>query len=852
MAFATYSEYIEANSSEKIALALIFPRQGVTTFASQGGNIWKRTVAGVVNKLFSESTELTVQTSNAVDASNPWFYDIATSELYYYTTSTSPDDDGLIVEYVLHYSNVPINLSWDLTDDNGAQVAYESRVLKTVGFKSEIGSDQKGISVTGSGTLSLENNDGYFDSLFDSYIWENKRVEIYSFHRDLNPTDAQLQYKGFIVNKSFNLDKISFKIKDAVFKLDTKVAMNLFTASDGVGPADVGKVKRHIYGKVDGLLVRSTDQVGDGYTITGTVSGSAGSTTVTGTGTSFLTELAMNDTITINSIDYTIQEIASDTSLTISDTDGLVETASGDTCLSIPSVNNPEFNRTFFVADHAVQQSNTTVDNMSQLNRLTVVDISGFEVGDLIKINGDSHTIFSISGTQIRLAVNSTVMYSSGDTVTKEPITSVFIDGVTVSVDDITSITNSTYCEFTLDNDTEFNIAPNKLVNDANFSFTNGSRSVTYAGTTDLTSILQERDFIKSETDADNTFMRIVDIVGTTITCSTTYTGTTGSSKKITKRRPNYIGDSSNVSVNCLGKTDNGLSTGTLIETGALVAKELLIDIGLTSDIDSASFAQAALDNDMRMSISIPYDRDSTAPKVKGIINDINQTISGALSLKQDLTLAYNIMSAERLPTITKISDDDVIKWRVEGINTETYKKVFGNYRFVDYDNNKKESGSSLISSQSNRVVNYDISNKEVDREFQIYGQNDAQELAERFLFNNEQNLMELSIESDLRLNNVEIGDRVVVSFNRFINQPSTGDTPRVFFVTGIKKDSNKIQLTLNDLGNLYNRSGVISDNSAAIYSASTSDDRRFSSYITDENGIITGTDNSKGTNLIS
>lgn len=852
MSFNNYNDFKDAVSSEKLSLVFIYPRQGVTTFVDQGGNIWKRSVDHVVSSLFAGSIELTIQTSSAVDASNPWFYDIATNELWYYTTSTLPDDDNLIAEYILHYSNAPINMSFDL-GDTSAEVEYEPRVLTTVGFKSEIGSDQKGISVTGSGTVSLQNNDGHFDSLFDAFIWENKRVEIYSYNRDLEPSLAQIQYKGFIVNKSFNTDKVSFKIQDSIFKLDTKVSMNLFTASDGVGPSFVGDVKRHVYGKVDGLLCRSIDQVGEGYTLTGTVSGSAASQTVTGSGSLFLTELAMNDIIIIDTAEYTVETITSDTVLSISETAGLEATYVTETMTSLPSIPNPEFNRDFFVADHAISQSNTTITSMTQLNRLTVADISGFEVGDTIKISGDPFTVFNISGDQIQISVNAAEFYANGTAVTKEPITRIFNEGVGIDINDLSSITNTTECTFTLSNTAEFTIAKNKLIDDANFTFTNGSRIVSYAGAGDISNFLQERDWIKAPSDADSTFMRIVDIVGTDIRCATTYTGTdVGGSKKATKRRPNYITDSSSVSVNVLGKTVDGTSTGALIRTGADMVKELLIDIDLEDDLDVTSFTNASLDNSMRLSAALPYSISDSAPAVKNIINDINQTVFGSLSLKQDLTLAYFINSAERTDDIETIADDDVIKWKMVGKETKSYKRVLGSYRFIDFDNTKFEEGHSLVDFSSDRITNYDISNKEVDREFRVYETNDAQELSERFIHYNEQTLMELNITSDLRLAEIEIGDKVGVNFARFINQPSIGDSQRVFSVIGLKKDHNKIELKLSDLGNLYNRSAVISDNGTADYSASTSEEKRFNSYITDNNGLITTFDDSKGTNLIS
>lgn len=254
----------------------------------------------------------------------------------------------------------------------------------------------------------------------------------------------------------------------------------------------------------------------------------------------------------------------------------------------------------------------------------------------------------------------------------------------------------------------------------------------------------------------------------------------------------------------------------------------------------------------MRMSIAIPYKVTGKPPTMKKIIDDINQSINGSLSLKQDFTLQYLIHHAERVDDITTIGDDDVISWSFNGKATNTYKQIVGNYHFVDYDNSTGKLGNDILEVSSDKVTNFDMSNKDIDRDFRVFEQTDALELSERFLFNNEQTLLELKVVSDLRLTNIEIGDRVVCEFTRLVNQPSIGDNKRVFFVTGVKKDSNRIELKMSDLGNLFNRSAIITDDSSPDHSSATVDDKRFSSYLTDDNGLITGDDDSKGSDLIS
>ena len=105
MSFQDYDEFKDAVSSEKISLIFIYPRRQVTTFTNDSGNVWYKDVDAVISNLYNGSTLLTAQTSNSVDVSNPWFFDITSNRLWYYTTSTIPDDDNIIAEFKLFYSN---------------------------------------------------------------------------------------------------------------------------------------------------------------------------------------------------------------------------------------------------------------------------------------------------------------------------------------------------------------------------------------------------------------------------------------------------------------------------------------------------------------------------------------------------------------------------------------------------------------------------------------------------------------------------------------------------------------------------------------------------------------------------
>ena len=974
--FTTYTEFSEAVSSEKILLLHIYPRRSINTWTSQGANVWTKSVTNIVDRLFTGSTEVTKQTSSSVDASNPFFYDVTTNTCYYYTTSTSPDDDNLIAEYKLYYSNAPINLTWDLTDNTGEEICYEPRVLSSVGFMSEIGSDQKGISVTGSGNVLLQNNDGHFDSFFQQYTWENKKVEIYSYNRQLDPNLAEIQYRGYITNKSFNLETVNFKIEDELFKTDTVISTDLFTSADGVNDTDIGRSKRVIYGKADNVLCRSTDQYQDGFTLTGTIKGTSGTTTVIGTGTTFLTELSEGDKLKYNDVIITVDYVKSDTLLIVNE---LNTTFNNEACTVQPSIQWYNKNRTFSVANHAIKRTATTISSITSRNRIVVADATGFESGDFISLDTEVKQIRRVSGNTIVLTTNYNTAHTAGESVSKNEIDSVKFgeNGLSIREQDITIDNTASGCNFTITSDAEVN-AKTFLKLRNNFTFRNGIATVwlgtpteltidTVAQTTgslygkyfiledvdnittafwfkdsanvgsssylepahgadesvavtltqsdltstevaeiviesilsnldylqgssssnnivlqsrmaqviaapsagdsgfsvarttlgvvneddiDLTDYTQPRDYLKEGDSADSDRYEILSVTGSVIQLRKPYEGV-NSTSAIGYKNVEYIGDSTPVYVNAQGKTDDGTPTGNWIETASDVVKDILTDIGLGDFIDTTAFDAASEDAEYRLSVVLPKSFNDDTPSVRDTINDINQTVFGALALKQDMQVGYYISTPKRTDAITKIDDDDVIKWNMKGINTNTYKQCLGSYRHLDYDPTVQESSDSLIDYSSDHISDYDISNKVAENDFNVYDSNHAQELTERFLHYAEQSLMEVTIEGDLRLSSIQMADKVQLRFNRFIDNPITGDAERIFTVTSIKKDFNKVILKLSDLGNLINRSAIISDDATPTFTSSTADEKRFNNYITDDNGIVTGSEETKGNNLI-
>ena len=71
--------------------------------------------------------------------------------------------------------------------------------------------------------------------------------------------DSQIIYRGRITNKTFTPEDITFVVKDSMFDLNQPVPTGVYTEDEGVSKKLIGRAKRWIYGRVDGLLLQHLD-----------------------------------------------------------------------------------------------------------------------------------------------------------------------------------------------------------------------------------------------------------------------------------------------------------------------------------------------------------------------------------------------------------------------------------------------------------------------------------------------------------------------------------------------------------------------------------------------------------------
>ena len=110
-----------------------------------------------------------------------------------------------------------------------------------------------------------------------------------------------------------------------------------------------------------------------------------------------------------------------------------------------------------------------------------------------------------------------------------------------------------------------------------------------------------------------------------------------------------------------------------------------------------------------------------------------------------------------------------------------------------------------------------------------------------------------MRITSDLRLENLEIGDTVVLNFERLYKRfGDSASRKKAMTIIGKTVNGERLIIELSDLGNLYNRASIITPDTAPSYLTADEDEKLKYGFITENNGIINDDEDTANIHLIS
>jgi hypothetical protein len=566
-----------------------------------------------------------------------------------------------------------------------------------------------------------------------------------------------------------------------------------------------------------------------------------------GTTTTFLSDLSPGDELRIEdqSDDVTIATVLDDTHLEISDE--LPESQTGLTYSVVPELPKRYVNREFLVAGHALYQPSTTITEPISSQFMRIASTAGLRAGDALIVNGENTAVTRVSGDVLKVATSLVAVPEVGDTVTRPAISKVYLgDQLLTQNRDYTY--SASAATITLQETAEFNIAPTlKLTGTVSFSA--ASRTITGTGTL-FTTELDSNSYVLGQ--AQTTWSRILSIESDTSATLRAVPGYTDTVVTQARRPAIYVEGESVLSCDVLGATEEGTTSGTFIKTGSQVVKHLLIEAGLESAIDEASFTAAEDLASQRIGMVIPTKlNDSKVPTVRDCINRVNQSIFASLIQSNDFGLVCSVLSPGRSSTMTRFREYDVINFAIKSSSDKIAKTAVIEYGFKEYDYATREA-SNLEATHSNDAAEYlALATKEFRTQTILVDSTQAQILANRWAFILSVARSIVSIKTKLQGARLQINDRILLDHEKLYERFGTTSRLKVGMVQAAFKSVTDSKIELEDLAGSFSRCAVITPNDAAAFDAASDEDKIYYGYITDAYGMQDNDPETHGINLI-
>lgn len=839
----SYADFKKQTRSRKFVLAHIDPKHNLKVFEVHSGNVYKKSVNHYVIGLKEDDTALNEASSLGAISAGEFFYDHEAGIVYLETVDNdNPNTHFITATYRKFYSNIPTNhLTHNL---NGGKVVEHEARLASGGETTQAldNADQIGIALETKSNISLINSDGGFDEIFDAFQWENANISIHSWNDNLNETDALKIFSGIITDKKYDTNKISFNVNDYTYNLRRKISFNNYTDADGeLSDSDINKPKKIIYGQVDGLKLVGADKVKGGYSLSGSISGSFGSTTITGL--NFLSEVSPGDKIILDlktTYEFGVESIESNTSLTISEELGV--SFSNEAGKVLPERSYRNKNRKWSVSGHKLRAPAPLITQVFNNLRLELDDTTDLFAGDTVFINGEAKELRRVSSDFIVLTSAMQTTPNVGDSVNKQPINALYFKGREFVFNRDYSITNTSdhcYIEFT--DDAEFNIARPKVLS-GSFTFTNGSRTVTKSGGNDLTVNLSPRDWIRSDDITHVTYYEILSIDDEdTLKLRVAYAGSTDTSTGTKIKKPDYIGDDALVSCDCYGKED---ASGNWIKNASRAVKDLLSNVSITN-INTATFDNA--DSESQHVLSLVLDKQETA---RNVITKINKSMFGSLYTSTSFEVCFSVLSSDKPSTLESISDHD-LNSPMEPVTTRNniVNKTISHYRHFEVDRFSGESGFKKYEFESDFVNRTSGIDKTDIIDLYLYDDISSQIITQRYQLFNSLSQSIVRVKAPLAFIENSLNDKFWINFRRMYKRFGQDARQKIGIISKITKSYNGVSLEFSDLGNWFARvANITTDNSLDFANAGDSE-KMVNGYIVDNDNELPDTTSSESSN---
>lgn len=850
----TFSEFQAEVSSEKIGLVVLEASKQLVGWTLYSGSVYRIPFSfQSIVSVEDSGAALTGVSSPALSAGQ-YYFDRANGYLYVRTSdSVDPSGKFVGVTFRLFFSNVPISAPHDLS--TGYEVMWSPYYLPSGrGFKSELDNQSLlGFALEGSGTLVFQNDQAFWRPIFDKLYFENQLAKVYAWNRDLPIAQAKLLFRGRIQKRDWTSSQVMFSCKDQLNELRAPIPLSNMSEYSGalIVPSMNNAKQRLLYGYVKGHVPTNISQPLEltGFTITGTVTASFGLKDLTGSGTSFLSQLTPGDEVLLGNDTtwYTVDTVTSDTAATLTE----VYSDGGGSGLAIRlKGSHPKryMNRTHLVAGHSLREPSTTIAGVVSLTCVSVADVTDFIRGEKVSLGGETLEIERVSGTRVTFTTQMAATPSVGDTIKVLSVRNAYLNQRLLEYGRDYSYVASTAL-ITLDTLAEFNVAPVLNIT-GTLSFSAASRTVTGASTA-FKSEVSAGDWIRRQ--GQSTWVEVLKVVSDTEITVRSVPGYTSSGASDLKKPEVYQDGDVVLSCDVLGVTENGLPSGTFIKTAARAVRDIIERVGLSDQLNEASFTSAAIDSRHKIGFAIPERVTDTKTKsARDIINVLNVSSFGSLFQNEDFELEYSILSPERPASMLQLKEADIISPQVSADSSRIVRTARVRFQKKEHDAASGAESVSEVTRESSAARYLARTEKEYLVETVLVDSAQAQIIANRWSFVMEAASSVYKFKTGMQAARLSVNDKVDVSHEKLYERIGTSSSTRkIAAVQSIERGVGSVLVELSDLSNSFSRCATVASNDTADWDVATDEERLYNGFVSDDHGLLDSDPETFGSNVI-
>ena len=153
------------------------------------------------------------------------------------------------------------------------------------------------------------------------------------------------------------------------------------------------------------------------------------------------------------------------------------------------------------------------------------------------------------------------------------------------------------------------------------------------------------------------------------------------------------------------------------------------------------------------------------------------------------------------------------------------------------------ENGFGVVIYQ-NAFVDENIGIKNtIEKTCYLFNPSDAETIAQRIAFYYSLSQSILTLKAKANFFTSSVNDRVYIDLDRLYARYGGKSAMKIGVISGVKKSAYNSEITMNDLGNIFNRCPSIAPNDTDSFTNSSDDEKIKFGYILDPDTLIPGND---------